>query len=251
MKKMLGLLITAVLISGCVSVAPDPSILRVGVTPDSPPVIFKQGGAISGIEASFAEKLGKGLGRQVVFIKVPWEKQIDSLEQNKTDIIMSGMTVTAARNIRVNFAIPYLRSGLTGLFRRDAYSAKGLVASLAVNQMKGIGYVKDTSGEFFVMKNFSSFDKKGYSTAKAAAKALRKGKVNVVIHDAPMLWQIFAENESGLVAFPEFLNVEPLAWAVRKGDLELLDEVNTQLKSMDEDGTRERVIKNWIPALNR
>jgi polar amino acid transport system substrate-binding protein len=251
MKKLLGLLVVAALISGCASVAPDPSILRVGVSPDSQPIIFKQGGAISGIEASFAEKLGAGLGRRVVFVEVPWKKQIETLEQNKTDIIMSGMTVTAARNIRVNFAVPYLRSGLTGLFRRDAYNAKGLVASLAVNQMKGIGYVKNTSGEFFVMKNFSAFDKKGYSTAKAAAKALKKGKINIVIHDAPMLWQIFAENETALVAFPEFLNAEPLAWAMRKGDLKLLDEVNTQLKSMDEDGTRERVIKNWIPALNR
>ena len=251
MKKILGLLLIAALISGCTSVAPDPSILRVGVTPDSPPVIFKQGGSISGMEASFAEQLGEGLGRKVVFIEVPWKKQIDALERNKTDIIMSGMTITPARSVRVNFAVPYLRSGLTGLFRRDAYNAKGLVNSLAINQMKGIGYVKNTSGEFFVMQNFSSFEKKGYSSAKAAARALKKGKVNIVIHDAPMLWQIFAENEAELVAFPEFLNVEPLAWAVRKSDLKMLDDINAQLKSMDEAGIRQRIIKNWIPVLNR
>ena len=250
MKKLSGLLLVAALISGCASVAPDPSILRVGVSPDSPPIIFKQNGIISGIEASFAEELGARLGRKIVYIKVPWKKQIETLEKNKTDIIMSGMSVTSARAIRVNFAIPYLNAGLTGLFRRDAYNAKGLVASLAVNQMKGIGYVKDTSGEFFVMKRFSSFDKKGYSTARAAARALKKGKINLVIHDAPMLWQIFAENETDLVAFPEFLNVEPLAWAMRKSDLKLLDEVNTHLKSMDKDGARQRIIQNWIPAFN-
>jgi len=251
MRKGFGLLIAVALISGCASVDPDPSILRVGVTPDSKPVIFKQGGAISGVEANFAEKLGEGLGRRVVFVEVPWEKQIDFLELNKTDIIMSGMTITPARSIRVNFTEPYLRSGLTGLFRRDAYNPAGLVASAALNQMKGIGYVEDTSGELFVMGGFSTFEKKGYSSIESAVKALKKGKINMLIHDAPMLWQIFAENESELVAFPEMLNLEPLAWAVRKGDLKLLDAINELLVKLEEDGTRQRIVRNWIAALSR
>jgi polar amino acid transport system substrate-binding protein len=250
MKKWMGLFLVTALICGCIStnVAPDPSILRVGVSPNSPPMIFKQGEEIAGVEAEFANLLGEALGRKVVFVEVPWNKQIDWLEKNKTDIIMSSMSITRARSIRINFSKPYLQAGLTALFRRDSYNSGGLVASLLENQRKGIGFVKNTAGELYVMKRFSTFDKKGFSTANAGFKALLRGKINIFIHDAPMIWRIYAEGERQLVAFPGLLSTEQIAWGVRKSDTELLDAVNKQLLQWNEDGTRVKVIQNWIPT---
>jgi polar amino acid transport system substrate-binding protein len=243
-------LLSALLLCGCSTtiVAPDPSILRVGVTPDSPPMIFKAGGMITGVEAGFAELLGRELGRKVVFVEVPWEKQIDSIEQNKIDIVMSGMTMTPARSMRVNFTNPYLYSGQTCLFRRDAYNPSGLALSMARNQRKGIGYVKDTSGELFVLDRFPAFDKKSFSSAQAAAAALKKGKISMLVHDAPMLWYLFAQNESELVAFRDVITSEPIAWAVRKNDIKLLDEVNALLVKWNKDGSREQIISSWLPG---
>ena len=79
MKRTAFLLSLSAMLSGCVTTPPepDPSILRVGVTPDAQPVIYKQGGQILGIEADFARKLGAALGRQVIFVEVPWDKQLD------------------------------------------------------------------------------------------------------------------------------------------------------------------------------
>ncbi len=48
MKKIIALLALLSLISGCMTkqVAPDPSILRVGVSPNSQPLIYKQNSSI-------------------------------------------------------------------------------------------------------------------------------------------------------------------------------------------------------------
>ena len=253
MKKIVGLLFVAMLVAGCVtqSVSPDPGILRVGVSPNSQPVIFKQGGVVSGIEADYAKLLGKALNRRVVFVEVPWEKQIDYLEKNKTDIIMSGMTITGARSIRINFSTPYMQSGMSSLFRRNSYDPSGLLASTIINQNKRIGYVKGTTGEIFVMQRFPRSEKKAYSSASAAVKALKGGKIEMFIHDAPMVWWLSALNESDLVAFPDVLHVEPLAWGVRKSDMALLDQINTLVAQWGKDGTREKIIRNWIPVLNQ
>jgi polar amino acid transport system substrate-binding protein len=250
---MLGLFAVVALLAGCITnrVAPDPSILRVGVSPDSQPVIFKQGGQIAGIEADFAKQLGNALGRKVVFIKVPWDKQIDFLEQNKTDIIMSGMTITGARSIRINFASPYMQSGLSGLFRRDAYEPSGLLPSTIMNQSKRIGVVKETSGEFLVFQRFPRAEKKSYSNAAAAVEALKNGKIDMFIHDAPIVWWLSAMNESALIAFPDVLNVEPLAWGVRKSDMKLLDQINALVAQWEKDGTSKQIIQNWIPAFGK
>ena len=250
MKKIVGLFALVALVSGCVTqdVAPDPSILRVGLAPNSQPVIFKQGGQIVGIEADFAQKLGEALNREVVFVEVPWDKLIDDLEQNKIDIIMSGMTVTSTRSIRINFSTPYMQSGMSGLFRRDAYDPSGLLASTIINQNKKIGYLKNTTGEIFVLQRFPRGEKKPFSTAEAAVKALKSGKIDMFIYDAPMVWWISAMNESELVAFPDVLNVEPLAWGVAKHNRKLLDEVDLLIAEWNKDGSREKIIKNWIPS---
>lgn len=253
MKRIAFLLSALALLSGCMtpSVEPDPSVLRVGVSPNSQPVIFKQGGTISGIEADYAKLLGEALGKEVRFVEVPWKKLIDSLEQNKIDIIMSGMTITGARNIRINFATPYMQSGLSGLFRRDAYNPSGLLASTIINQNKRIGYVKGTTGEIFVMQKFPSAEKKACSNASAAVKALKNGKIEMFIHDAPMVWWLSAMNESDLVAFPDVLNVEPLAWGVRKSDTALLGQVNALIAQWAKDGSGEKIIQNWIPTVGK
>jgi polar amino acid transport system substrate-binding protein len=252
MKKLIALLALTTLISGCITqgTAPDPSILRVGVSTDSQPMVFKQNGQVSGIEADFARLLGKKLNRKIVFVEIPWNKQLDYLEQNKTDIIMSGMTVTGARSIRIDFSTPYMQSGLSAIFRRDSYDISGLLGSTIKNQNKPVGYIKGTTGELFVFQRYVNSEKKGYTKSAAAISALKSGKINMFVHDAPMLWWIYAHNESDLIAFPDVLNFEPLAWGVRKGNTELLDQVNALVAQWEKDGTTQKIIKKWIPGFS-
>lgn len=73
----------SLLLSGCVAsssddgirsakIAADPSILRVGVSANAPPLIYKRNGKITGLEADLARRLGRFTGRQVKFIEINW-----------------------------------------------------------------------------------------------------------------------------------------------------------------------------------
>ncbi len=251
MKRIVFLFSTIALLAGCqtTSVKPDPSILRVGVSPNSQPMIFKQGGQIVGIEADFAQQLGKALNRRVVFVEVPWKKQIDYLEKNKTDIIMSNMSVTRARNIRVNFTTPYMQSGLSALFRRNNCDPKGLVGSTILNQNKRVGFVKGTTGEYYSINRFTRAKLTGYSKTADAVQALKNNKIDMFVQDAPVVWWLSAVNERDLIAFPEVLNIEPLAWGIAKHNMMLLDEINALLAQWEKDGTSTKIFKNWLPML--
>ena len=249
MKRTIFLFSAIALLTGCqtTSVKPDPSILRVGVSPNSQPMIFKQGDQVVGIEADFAHQLGKALNRSVIFVEVPWEKQIDYLEQNKTDIIMSNMTITGARSIRINFSTPYLQSGLSGLFRRNNCDPTSLIGSTILNQNKRVGFVKNTTSEYYSLQRFLRGELIGYSTTEAGVTALKNNKIDMFIQDAPIVWWLSAINERDLIAFPEVLNIEPLAWGVAKHNMMLLDEVNTLIAQWEKDGTSKKIIQNWIP----
>lgn len=250
MKRIAFLFASLALLTGCQTstIQPDPTILRVGVSPNSQPMIFKQGEQMAGIEADFAQQLGKALNRRVVFVEVPWKKQIDYLEQNKTDIIMSNMTITSPRNIRINFSTSYLQSGLSGLFRRNSCDPSGLIGSTIINQNKRIGFVKGTTSEYYCLERFSRGTLIGYTSTTAAVSALKNNKIDMFVQDAPVVWWLSAVNERELVAFHEALNAEPLAWGIAKHNMQLLDEVNAHLARWEKDGTSKKIIQNWIPS---
>ena len=61
--------------------------------------------------------LGEFLEKKIDFVEVPWEKHFDYLIQGKTDIVMSGMSITEQRLMSVDFTKPYMRSGQIMLVR--------------------------------------------------------------------------------------------------------------------------------------
>jgi ABC-type amino acid transport substrate-binding protein len=44
------------------------------------------------------------------------------------------------------------------------------------------------------------------------------------------------------------MNNEALAWGISKDNLELLDDVNAALEKMKNDGSGEKILKNWFPG---
>ena len=60
-----------------------PKTLRVEISANAPPMAYKTGAKLQGLEVDFAYKLGEYLGKKVRFVQTKWENQIPSLEQNK------------------------------------------------------------------------------------------------------------------------------------------------------------------------
>lgn len=194
--------------AGCqtqVSENPGPSaastVLRVGVSPMFAPMIFKQGREITGFEAEAARELGRELGRTVTFVEVNWDEQIESLLARKTDIIMSSMTITSERRMRVAFAQPYLKGGQMLLVRRTdlhRYSL-GVPARLPGT----VGMIKGTVGESFVQRELATSKHRTFDSVDEAVSALANGRIDAFVCDAPVVWYEAGASESrGLGVVP-------------------------------------------------
>ena len=243
----------ALLISGCATTSTtssqaassNPNTLRVGVATDLPPLIFKSEGQFKGMEADFARALAADLGKTLQFVEVPWEKLTDALLDNKIDIIMSGMTITQARLMRVNFTKPYIQSGQTILVRR---SDSALIQMTLFDPKTRVGAQSATTGDYWVLQNCSRSDRKLYSTAQEGAKALISKKLDAFVCDAPVNWWLASEYEAqGLTVVGGYLTEEYLAWAIRKEDSGLLESANTFIDKIKEDGELQSIIKTWVP----
>ncbi|HTR42390.1 MAG TPA: transporter substrate-binding domain-containing protein [Pseudomonadales bacterium] len=223
-----------------------PAPLKVGVTPHFPPMVYKENGTLAGVEVDFAKALGKELNRPIQFVELDWEDQIPALADGRTDIIMSTMSITLARQLRVSFAQPYLTIAQTVLVRRE--DAGKYVFGFPIEPPGKVGVLKATTGDYLVQQEFPHAKRKAYDSAQEAGKALEKGRIDLLICDSPTAWWLAGMNEAqGLTVIPISLSTENLAWAVRKSDGTLLASVNAALAKFQANGTATAIIKQWIP----
>jgi len=88
-----------------------------------------------------------------------------------------------------------------------------------------------------------------YPTVLAAVGELRQGRIDAVVHDAPVLQWLQSQNEAELQLVPTEIADQRLAWAFRPNEGALRAKANAALASMRADGTLDRIVAKWIKPL--
>ncbi len=242
--------------SGCLHSGPhtnestpaEAPILRVGISTNSPPVAFKDKGQISGLEAEFARGLARFSGRKIKFIELPWNQQIPALLANRTDIIMSGMTKTKARNYRIAFANSYMITGQVSLVRLDEVNRYSNGFTDLLSQSVRIGTIKGTTGDLLVQKNKARGSRTQYATSRHAVQGLLDKKIDAFVYDLPgnfYYGSLYAEKGLTPVVIP--LTREQLAWGLRPDDAALMKTANNYLNALKQNGELQQMVERWIP----
>jgi ABC-type amino acid transport substrate-binding protein len=226
---------------------PEPPLV-VGVAAESPPMAFMRNDRLVGLEVDFARALAAELGRPVRFIDFDWDDLFKGLLRKQVDIVMSGMTVTKARELRVAFTDPYLESGLVALVRRpevEKYSPKEKL--FQTNDR--VGFRIATTGEKFVAEHMRFATRSGYRNVTDAALELRQQRIDIFVSDAPIVAWLVSANEADLAGLWTPLTKDQLAWAVRPDDVELRSSVNEILAHWKRDGTARAILRRWLRGL--
>jgi ABC-type amino acid transport substrate-binding protein len=251
LASVAGLALAAVLagVAGCATTRQNP--LRVGITPDYPPLVFEQGDGVAGAEIDLAGALGAQLGRPVQCYPMRWEELIPALQERRIDIIMSGMSVTRPRQLRIAFSDPYLHNQLRAIFSRQNAGQFKTRQDL-LNTEARIGVVAGTTADVFVQENCPKAERVSIGSSRDAAfHLLQDRRIDVFIDDSFALAQILSENEASLTYLAQPLAENDLAWGIRPDDQDLLRKVNLALAQWKSDGTLDRVFLRWIPYLKK
>ena len=119
-----------------------------------------------------------------------------------------------------------------------------------VDDLEGakIGVQLGTTGDIYVSdyENDGSGTKvERYNKGADAVQALKVGKIDcVVIDEQPAL--AFVKENKGLKILDEEFTNEDYAFCLKKGNTELRDKVNTALEKLQQDGTVQSIIDNYI-----
>lgn len=225
--------------------------LRVGVTANYPPIIFKQGDQIQGLEADFALALGEILDREIIFSEIAWHNIFDALEQGEIDIIMSGVSITPEREQRFDFIGPYTTIGQMAIIRIGDAATLGQPGAIHSSRYR-VGYVSDTTGANYV-KQYLSRDSVAYENSERGIQGLLQAEIDFFVHDAPTVWQLANAHQrtdyrEKLLGLYHPLTSEPLGWVVRKDNEKLKADIEPIFDQWQSTGVIDRAVAKWLPT---
>jgi polar amino acid transport system substrate-binding protein len=203
-------------------------------------------GNFIGFDMDYGRKLAKAMGVKFVPINTAWDGIIPALMTNKFDIIMGGMTITQERNLKINFADPYIVVGQTILLNKRH---EGKVLSYKdLNDPKYILTSRmGTTGEKAIKEYIKKATYKGFESEAEAGLEVINGKADAMVYDLPFCGFLYGSQGQGKTVFlNEPFTYEPLAWAINKGDPDFLNFLNNFLRQTRGDGFYEKAYNKWI-----
>lgn len=207
--------------------------LKVGMELAYPPFeMVSNEGKPYGISVEMANALGEYLDKEIVIENIPFVDLIPALNAGKIDLIISSMTITHERKKAIDFSDSYVTLGL-GLLTNKQSSIKS-VGDL--NQPGKVVMVKEgTSGETYARLHLSKGTIKIMDQELKCVQEVRQGKADAFIYDQLAVYMHGQKNPETTRAILVPFQKEHWGVGIRKGNRELLVQINAFLKKFREE----------------
>lgn len=200
---------------------------------------------LTGYEVEIMNELGKRLNLEIKYVEMGLDGMLTSLNSGQADLAVNDIEITQEREEKFAFSEPYKYSFGTAIVRKSDHSGiesledlKGKkAAGAATSVYMQVG--RDHGAEEVIYDNV---------TNDVYLRDVSIGRTDVILND-------YYLQKLALAAFPEFeimihpdIKYHPNVQAIimKKGNDELLKQVNTVLVDMHEDGTISELSKKFF-----
>ena len=208
--------------------------VRIGVFSDKPPFGYvDENGDHQGYDVYFARRIAKDLlgdENAVDFVLVEAASRVEYLQSGKVDIILANFTVTDERAEVVDFAAPYMKVAL------GVVSPEGALIT-DVSQLEGKKLIvnKGTTAETYFTENYPNIELLKYDENTEAFNALKDGRGDALAHDNTLVFAWAIQNAGFKTGIESLGSIDTIAPAVQKGNTELLNWINDEIKALGEE----------------
>lgn len=224
----------------------DPNAVQVYVEAlNEPFIVQRPGNRMGGFEYDLLQAIAEKQGLRLEYHPVVWEELFAAIESGKANVIASNITVTEERKAKVDFTEPHLQSTTAVLLDKDTHAqsfAELNKPELVINVQTG------TMSEEIAKRLWPQVKLTHEPNSFTQVNALLTGTANAAVGDRYVLsYYAQGKNQQGLhLLVDEKQEAEDIAFAVRKGQPELLKQLNDGLAAIRADGTYERIIQKWF-----
>ena len=221
--------------------------LRVGVSGDMPPMnLLTKDDKVIGMDVDVATMIAEAMGVKLNLQRIDFKGLLPALESGSIDMIVSNMTMTPERNLKVAFVGPYFTSGKAFLTKRSSIAqAKGL-PDLDSPQYTFVA-LRGSTSEAVISKGAPKAKLLTAGTQNEAIQMVVDGKADGMIADFPIcVVAVYRNPAAGLVSLVAPITYEPIGIAVPKGDPHLLNWLGNFLHSLEKAGYMNDLKEKWF-----
>jgi len=251
--RVLAGMLAAVVLIACSSSA-DPTwqrlqqtgVLRVGMDASFPPFEYVAAdGSLVGFDVELAREIGRRLDLEPRFVaNLPYDGLYDALKAERVDLVISALAVDPSRMGDYVYSHVYFDAG------HVLVSRTGERAVASMNELDGhrLAVVLGTEGDRIGRRwarRLADLVIVQYRTPDQALSAIEQGEAEVALVDHVSALEVIGEGRD-LTIVGEQVTEVPYACAMRRESVELLKAVNRALLAMEDDGTMDALVAEWL-----
>jgi polar amino acid transport system substrate-binding protein len=177
---------------------------------------------------------------------MPFNDLLPALEAGQVDMILSGMTITPLRNVRVAFVGPYFASGKSILTKKANVESVDEIAKMN-NPEKVLVALKGSTSQMFVEKFMPKAKLALADDYGQAVAMVRNDKAVVMVADYPIcLVSVYRYPEAGLITLSKPISYEPIGVALPANDPLLVNWVQNFLNTLEKTGEMQLLVERWF-----
>jgi len=221
-------------------------VYKVGTEPTFPPFeMTNDKNEIIGFDIDLIRAIAEDQGFKVEIQQLGFDGLVLAVQSGNISIAASGMSITPERQEQVDFSEPYIDAGLAIAVAGNNEIIKGEADLKGKSVAVQIGTTGAKKAE--ELKNAGIIKSiKSIPTVDVVMMELMNGGVDAVINDLPVTEAYIAKQPGKIKIVGDVLESDSYGFAVRKGNTELLEKINTGLKNVVENGKYTEIQKKYF-----
>jgi polar amino acid transport system substrate-binding protein len=205
-----------------------------------PPFNYFQGPKLTGFEIDLAEAMAKKMGVQIEWRALSFDALLAGLRQDRWDMVIASFGITPERSKAVSFTNPHYCSGGVIVARNASIKSTKDLAGKVVAVQTGTTYLQNVE-KLSGLKEVKNFPKD-----TDARSALASGRADAWVTDKFVAKAALDGNASSGLKIGDYVFVERIATAVKKGNTSLQQAVNKALADVMADGEYAAISKKYM-----
>ena len=220
--------------------------LVLGTSGNMPPMTMSgEGGRLSGFDIDMGRLMASMLGVRLEVRRIPFGELLPALERGDVDVVISNMTITPRRNLRVAFVGPYLESGKCMLTRDEALAkAEGKDINVPATR---IAVMEGSTSQRFAHILLPQATLVPVSGPLEGVEKVKSGAAGGLLTDYPICLFLLKSNpDAGFVSVLSLLTYEPIGIALPRGDTQYINWTRNFLDRLRGTGILKELGVRWF-----
>ena len=219
--------------------------LVIGIDDKFAPMGFRdENNEIVGFDIDYAKAAAEKMGKEVKFQPIDWQTKEAELSSGRIDLIWNGYTITDARKKKVLFTKPYLKNAQVVVTLADSKITKLADLEGKVVGLQSLSSASDALNAAPIKAKIKTVTE--FSDNVSALNDLKSGRLDAVIIDEIVINYYMTKEKDAFKVLDESLAPEEYGIGVKKGNEELLKQLQAALDELNKDGTAAEISKKWF-----